>query len=81
MINEKPLNSNTVTPPEGVGSIEATTVATVVVSWELPVADVEVASELKDAMEAEAAVAKVVVVAGLAVVAAALLVSGQHNTL
>jgi len=84
MMNAKPLTSNTVTPPEAMGSVDGTTVAVVVVSSELSVAVVEVASELVEAAEVVASVVTIVVVELPVVVVAAVLVSfkfGQHKTL
>jgi hypothetical protein len=70
-------------------SVDGITVAVVGVSSELPVANVEVASELVESMEVVASVVEVVVVAVLAVVAAVLdpstfvevviVISGQHK--
>ena len=49
-MNENPLNPDTVTPPEGMGSVDVTKVAVVVVSSESLVAKVEVASKLVEAV-------------------------------
>ena len=69
-MNAKPLNSNTITPPEGMGSVDGITVAVVAISSELPVADVKVAPELVESVEAV-----------LEVVVTAVLASGQHVAL
>ena len=84
--NKNPLNPDTVTPPEGMGSVDVTKVAVVVVSSESLVAEVEVASKPVEAVEVVASVVKVV-----AMVVAAVMVSstgvevfkvtfGQHPT-
>jgi hypothetical protein len=74
-MNAKPPNPDRVTPPEGVGSVDGSTVAVVVVSSAFLVAEEEVASELVEAVEVEEPVVKVVVVAVPAVVVAAVSVS------
>ncbi len=91
-MNAKPPNSNTVTAPKGIGSVDGTTVAVILVVLESPLADVKVALELVEAVEAKSSVVKVVMFEVLTVVVAAVLVSssaievvtvtfGQHITL
>jgi len=74
-------------PPEGMGSVDVTTVAVVVVSSESLVAEVEVASTLVEAVEAIVSVVKVVTVVVAAVlvpttgVEVVTVTCGQHLTL
>jgi hypothetical protein len=86
-MNENPLNPDTVTPPEGMGSVDVTKVAVVVVSSESLVAEVEVASKLVEAVEVVASVVEVVAMVVAAVMVSSTVVEvinvtlGQHPTL
>ena len=85
-MNENPLNPDTVMPPEGMGSVDVTKVAVVVVSSESLVAKVDVASKLVEAVEVVASEVKVVAMVVAAVMVSSTVVEvinvtlGQHPT-
>ena len=87
----KPPNPDTVTPPEGMGSVDEAAVAVVVVSSEVTVAEVVASSGLMVAAEVVAPVVKMDAAVLLAAGVAAVLISctvvevvtvtfGQHST-
>ena len=86
-MNENPLNPDTITPSEGMGSVDVTKVAVDVVSSESLVAKVDVASKLVEAVEVVASVVKVVAMVVAAVMVSSTVVEvinvtlGQHPTL